>query len=385
VSDPTASAADGPLLPEAVYRRALAVGRRSAGVSGPNPPVGCVVVRGDRVIAEGATRRVGLEHAEVVALEVAGDAAAGATVVVTLEPCVHHGRTPPCVDALLRAGVREVHVLMADPDPVAAGGIARLRQAGIDVVEVGAWRPDLLAEAEHDLRGFLVRVRAGRPHVTLKLAQDVGGGTVPPPGGYLTGEDARRRVHRMRAGSDAVLVGGRTVRTDDPRLDVRLVAAERSPRPVVISASADLAPGARVVRPGGIVLVGPAADTARCEVLRAAGLVVEQVPAAREGDGVDLAAALARLLDHQVLTVLAEPGTVLASALFAEGLVDAVELHVARGGDALTFGPCIPALTFMLDDEEVERHLTDDGDLVLRAGAGTLARAAASRPLEEVA
>jgi diaminohydroxyphosphoribosylaminopyrimidine deaminase / 5-amino-6-(5-phosphoribosylamino)uracil reductase len=385
VSDPTARAADGVLLPVDVYRRALTVGRRAAGVSGPNPPVGCVLVREGLVIAEGATRPVGQEHAEVVALDAAGDAAHGATAVVTLEPCAHHGRTPPCVDALIAAGVREVHVLLRDPDPAAGGGIARLLAAGIAVVDVAAQLPELAAAAAHDLRGFLVRVRSGRPHVTLKIAQDVDGGTVPPAGGYLTGEDARRRVHLLRAESDAVLVGGGTVRADDPQLDVRIVASDRSPRAVVISATADVSPDARVARSGSIVLVGPRADDTRCAALRAADVTVERVGTSRDERGVDLGDALRRLLDHRVLTVLAEPGPVLASALLAEGLVDVVELHVARGAKVASVRPCLDALAGMLDADAAEREVTADGDLILRADATRLVRAQERPALEEVA
>ena len=385
MSDPTASAADGVLLPVDVYRRALTVGRRAAGVSGPNPPVGCVIVREGRVIAEGATRPVGHEHAEVVAIEAAGDAARGATAVVTLEPCAHHGRTPPCVDALIAAGVREVHVLLRDPDPAAGGGIARLRAAGIAVVDVAAQRPELAAEAAHDLRGFLVRVRSGRPHVTLKIAQDVDGGTIPPAGGYLTGEHARRRVHLLRAESDAVLVGGGTVRADDPQLDVRMIVSDRTPRAVVISSTGDVPADARIARAGSIVLVGPRADEARCAALRSVDVTVERIGASRDDRGIDLGDALQRLLEHRVLTVLAEPGPVLASALLAEGLVDAVELHVARGASAASVRPCLDALAALLDADAAEREVTADGDLILRADATRLVRAEERPALEEVA
>jgi diaminohydroxyphosphoribosylaminopyrimidine deaminase/5-amino-6-(5-phosphoribosylamino)uracil reductase len=391
VSDPTASTEGGHLLPEDLYRRALAVGRRAIGVSGPNPPVGCLVVRDGEVLAEGVTQQVGGDHAEVVALAAAGEGASGSTAVVTLEPCAHHGRTPPCVDALVRAGVREVHVLLRDPDPAASGGIAALAAAGITVVDVGARRPDLAAEASHDLRGFLARVRSGRPHVTLKLAQDVDGGTVAPTGGYLTGEGARRHVHRLRAESDVVLVGGATVRADDPQLDVRLVESARQPRPVVITTTGNVPARARVARAGAIVIVGPDADEARCEELRASGVVIERVEAATDAAGVDLATALHRLLDHRVLTVLAEPGVRLASELLAHGLVDVIELHVARGATTESVRPCLPRLAALI--HEAVRHVTDDGDLVFRAAVQAAARdedraenpATAVVTLEEVA
>ena len=378
------------LLPEEVYRRALAVGRGAAGRSGPNPPVGCLIVERGRTVAEGATGPVGGPHAEVIALEAAGAQARGAVLVVTLEPCAHHGRTPPCTEAILGAGIAEVHVLHTDPDPVAAGGIDRLRAAGIPVVEVGAILPDVGASAAHDLRGFVARVQHARPHVHLKLAQDVTGRTVPQRGRYLTGPAARRRVHEVRADVDAVLVGGATVRADDPRLDVREVATAGQPRPVIMSMAADIPSEAAVVRPGAVVLVTDAASDGRREALAASGAEVRVVAAA--SDGLDLTAALHALLEHRILTVLAEPGPRLASGLLAHGLVDVVELHVAGGAgvDPAVIRPAIEDLASLLDTgAAVERTATPDGDLLLRAvvvrdGRPDTGGPSASRPLVEV-
>ena len=370
------------LLPEDVYRRALAVGRAAAGRSGPNPPVGCVIVRDGEVVSDGATREVGGPHAEVIALRAAGDAAHGAVAVVTLEPCTHVGRTPACTDALLRAGVAEVHVLQADPDPVAAGGMQRLRAGGITVVDVAAARPDLGAAAAHDLRGFLARVRVGRPHVTLKLAQTVDGRTTPEPGAYLTGLAARRHVHALRAETDAVLVGGATVRIDDPALDVRHVHADRQPRAVVASASGDLPEDARVLREGAIVMVGAAVPAPTRAAWAARGVRVLELPAV--AGGLHLMDGMRSLLEERVLTVLAEPGPRLAGALLAAGVVDAVELHVAGGAHG---GPIVPAVTALapLVAEEVRAHgtITEDGDLLLRADLAVPVPAAG--PLAEVA
>lgn len=367
---------DVALLPEGVYERALAVGRRAAGRSGPNPPVGCVIVAGDTIVGEGSTGVVGSAHAEVAALRDAGDAARGATAVVTLEPCAHQGRTPPCVDALVDAGIAEVHVLHADPDPVAAGGSVRLRGAGLRVVDVAEHAPALAAAAAHDLRGFLSRVRDGRPHLTLKLAQDPDGRMTPPPGGYLTGERARQRVHALRAESDAVLVGSGTVRADDPRLDVRLVTAERQPRPVVLATEGVLPSTLRLARTGALVLVGDRAPTSRRAALVAAGLEVRTAPV--DGERLDLAAALRLLLDDRILTVLAEPGATLAGALLRAGLTDVVELHVAGGGAHGLRRAALPALDPLVvhsrtpDDPRVARQVTDDGDLILRVASGVL-------------
>jgi diaminohydroxyphosphoribosylaminopyrimidine deaminase / 5-amino-6-(5-phosphoribosylamino)uracil reductase len=375
----------GGLLSEVVYRRALEVGRDAAGVSGPNPPVGCVIVRDGVVVAEGSTSAVGGPHAEVRALAAAGDAARGAIAVVTLEPCTHHGRTPPCADALVQAGIVEVHVLHRDPDPAASGGISRLRELGMRVVEVGQALPELHALATHDLRGFLSRVRAGRPHVTLKLAQTPDGRTAPPPGGYLTGVAARTHVHALRADSDAVLVGSGTIHTDDPRLDVRHVTAARAPRPVILATLGTIAPTSRALREGTIVVLGPDAPAGVRRELERAGAAVRTVRhAAGPGPArLDLAEALTALLAEPVLTVLAEPGPRLAAALLEGGHVDTIELHVAGGSDAAgAILPAFPALSGVVEVAARDGWATADGDLIVRVD--TVARSS-GLPLGEVA
>jgi diaminohydroxyphosphoribosylaminopyrimidine deaminase / 5-amino-6-(5-phosphoribosylamino)uracil reductase len=346
--------------------RALELGRAVAGTTAPNPPVGCVVLRDGVVVGEGATAPVGGPHAEVTALAAAGDAARGATVVVTLEPCGHHGRTPPCAEALIGAGIVEVHVLVRDPDPVAAGGIERLEAAGIRVVHSGACAPDLTGRAREDLRGFLSLVRAGRPHVLLKLAQDATGRTRADGKRYLTGHAARERVHRLRAEVDAVLVGSRTVASDDPSLDVRHVVARRQPVPVVLATAADVDPGARVVSRGAVVLVAPDAPADRVDVLRGAGARVVAVPRDSDGDGLDLAAALAVLPSLGILTLLAEPGPRLAQALLDDDHVDIVELHIAGANRSGHPAPA-PALQLSAARFDVEDAARAGEDLVVRA------------------
>jgi diaminohydroxyphosphoribosylaminopyrimidine deaminase/5-amino-6-(5-phosphoribosylamino)uracil reductase len=367
--------ADGTLLHEDVYRRAAVLGRTAAGVSGPNPPVGCVLVLDGEIIGEGATAPAGGPHAEIVALSAAGERARGATAVVTLEPCAHHGRTGPCVDALVEAGVAAVHLVLRDPDPQAAGGAERLRAAGVTVVEVADRLPAIAGAVAHDLRGFVARVRSGRPHLILKLAQTVDGRTAPGPSGYLTGVEARTRVHRLRADVDAVLVGSGTVRADDPLLDVRHVPSERAPRPVVLATEADVDPAARVIGRGALVLVGPQAPASRCAVLERSGATVVPVPLARDGGrGLALDAGLAALLEHRILTVLAEPGPTLSEALLAGGLVDELEIHVAATKDARDVVPAIGRLASVLDAWR-------DGDAssdVLVAGDDVVIRAALS-------
>ena len=359
------------LLPHELYLRALRVGRSVSGTTGPNPPVGCVIVREGRVVGEGATAPVGGPHAEVLALQAAGAGARGAIAIVTLEPCAHTGRTPPCTAALVAAGVTEVHVLLRDQDPVASGGLEILAAQGVRTVDVGALRTDLADAAVHDLRGFLARVRHGRPHVMLKLAQTIDGRTVAPHGGYLTGTSARTRVHEARRQSDAVLVGSGTVAADDPQLDVRLVAADpaRKPRPVILASSADVNVRARCVRHGTVVVVASDAPSHRHDALVAAGVDVVVVQRDPMGAGLDVRAALGALLEHRILTVLAEPGPRLARAMLVAGVVDVVELHIAGGARATRpLQPALPELfaLFAPDAPGVERTLTGDGDVLLR-------------------
>lgn len=344
--------------------RALQLGRSVAGTTGPNPPVGCVIVGGGAIVGEGATRPAGGPHAEVVALGDAGELARGATAVVTLEPCGHTGRTGPCSAALLEAEVAQVIYLLSDPHARAAGGARLLSAAGIDVTRGLPDGEDLTAAAVSDLRGFLRVVADGRPHVLLKLAQLPDGSTVPAPGSYLTGHAARARVHELRAEVDAVLVGGATVRADDPHLDVRHHDVERQPRPVILSASGDVPVASNVVRRGALVIVGTTALDERVAALSAAG--AEVLRCAERADGtLDVAAALRLLPDRRILTVLAEPGLALATSLLAADAVDVIELHVAGAaglqGDALTAALMLPVGRF-----HPSQQVAVGDDLVLR-------------------
>jgi diaminohydroxyphosphoribosylaminopyrimidine deaminase / 5-amino-6-(5-phosphoribosylamino)uracil reductase len=318
--------------------RAVALAESVRARTSPNPPVGCVLVRDGRVVGEGATAPAGGPHAEVRALEAAGPAARGATAYVTLEPCAHHGRTPPCSDALIAAGVARVVHAQADPNPVARGGADALIRAGVAVTGPDAVGSLLTAVVGQQLEGFLRVVRTGRPHVTLKLAQTADGRLAAPDGRrWITGAAARRAVHRWRAAVDAVLVGSGTVLADDPGLDVRDVASDHQPRPVVFDARLRTPPTAKVARPGAIVVTSDRAPFAAREALEATGVEVVAVPGAADG-GVDLAAALAALAGCGVRTVLAEPGPTLAGRLVATDLVDRVVLHVA-----MTLGDGHPA------------------------------------------
>jgi diaminohydroxyphosphoribosylaminopyrimidine deaminase / 5-amino-6-(5-phosphoribosylamino)uracil reductase len=317
----TTSAAD-----RAYLAAAVALGTSVRGRTAPNPGVGCLLVRDGQVVGVGATEPAGGPHAEAVALAVAGASATGATAYVTLEPCAHRGRTPPCTGALLAAGVVRVVVAHRDPHAPARGGAEVLRDAGVRVDLVDGPLRDAVAE---ELEGFLTVVAARRPHVTLKLAQSVAGELVAERR-WLTGEVARRAVHRWRRAVDAVLVGSGTVLADDPRLDVRDVTlgARPQPRAVVLDARLRTPPTAQVVARGALVLTGPDAPAAARDALEQAGAEVVTVAAAPQG-GLALPAALEAVADAGLNSVLAEPGRTLAQALLDDDLVDRLVLHIA--------------------------------------------------------
>jgi diaminohydroxyphosphoribosylaminopyrimidine deaminase/5-amino-6-(5-phosphoribosylamino)uracil reductase len=281
---------------ERAMRRAVELAASVRGTTSPNPWVGCVIEPGG---FEGATQPPGGPHAEIVALAAAGDAARGATLVSTLEPCAHHGRTPPCVEAIVAAGVARVVIGTEDPDPLVHGrGVDALRAAGVDV-EVGL----CASEVQAQLAPYLKHRTTGRPWVVLKLAATLDGRTAAPDrtSRWITGEAARADAHRLRAESDAVLVGAGTVRADDPELTVRLPGVERAPLRVVLGTTP---PGARA-RPA-VELSG------------------------------DLGAVLDDLGRRGVLQVLVEGGATVAGEFHRAGLVDRYVLYVAPaflGGD----------------------------------------------------
>lgn len=311
-------------------QRALVLAARGLESAHPNPRVGCVVAQGDRIVGEGFHERVGEPHAEVFALRAAGAAARGATAYVTLEPCNHHGRTPPCVDALLAAGVARVVYASHDPDPrVDGAGAARLRAAGV-VVSGG-----LLAPEAGELNiGFLSRLRRGRPWVRLKLAMSLDGRTALASGEsrWLTGAAARADVHAWRARSGAVLTGIGTVLADDPQLTVRREqAAMRQPLRVVLDSRLRLSSDARLLREPGETLVltaAPGSTAAAAKLMRPGAVQVESVAADATGR-IDLAAVLQRLGAAGINELWVEAGATLSGALQAAGLVDEWVLYVA--------------------------------------------------------
>ncbi len=313
-------------------RAALALARRGLGSCWPNPSVGCVVVRDGAIVGQGVTAPGGRPHAETRALAVAGEAARGATVYVSLEPCSHHGQTPPCAQALVEAGVARVVVGAGDPDPrVNGGGVAMLRAAGIDVIE-GV----LAAEAADVLAGFASRVVLGRPLVTLKLASTLDGRIATQAGEsqWITATPARKAAHALRGQHDAVLVGVGTVAADDPDLTCRIVGYAAQPNVrVVLDTHLRMPLTCRLVATAAEtpvwVVHAPNADAARVQAMTAAG--VRCIAVAPGKVGVDTAAALAALGEAGLTRVLAEGGASVAAALLRAELVDRLAWFHAPG------------------------------------------------------
>ncbi|MEM7695195.1 MAG: bifunctional diaminohydroxyphosphoribosylaminopyrimidine deaminase/5-amino-6-(5-phosphoribosylamino)uracil reductase RibD [Pseudomonadota bacterium] len=318
---------------------ALAIGRQGAGRTAPNPSVGAVLVGADGVvIAAARTADAGRPHAERRALQAAGDRAIGATMYVTLEPCSHFGRTPPCADALIAAKVARVVVAVGDPNPVVAGaGIARLREAGVRVT-VGV-RAD---EAARDLAGHMMRMRQKRPSMVLKLAVSADGAIGREGGGQaaISGALSRAKAHMLRAECDGILVGVGTVLADDPALTCRLPGMEvRSPHRIVLDTHARTPPDARlfdaIAAVPVTIITGEGAPADKVEALSDAGADVWQVPCA--AGGVQLEAALRRLGGTGLTRVLVEGGAKVAEAMVGADLVDEaflIEAPLDLGGPA---------------------------------------------------
>ncbi len=318
-------------------RAALALARRGLGNTWPNPAVGCVIVRDGRVVGRAATAPGGRPHAEPQALAMAGAAARGATAYVTLEPCCHTGRTPPCTEALIAAGVARVVIAAPDPDPrVNGGGAAALRAAGVEV------REDVLrAEAEEVNAGFLTRIRRGRPLVTLKLASTLDGRIATKSGEsqWITGEAARRAAHLLRGRHDAVLVGVGTVLADNPDLTCRIPGFRPLPMVRVVADSHLRTPlTARLVATAGQsptwILTRDGADADRRRALDGIGVTLIDLPGGSAG--VDLAAGLAVLAARGITRLLVEGGGQVAASLLRADLVDRVAWFHApavMGGD----------------------------------------------------
>jgi diaminohydroxyphosphoribosylaminopyrimidine deaminase/5-amino-6-(5-phosphoribosylamino)uracil reductase len=303
--------------------RALDLAARALYTTDPNPRVGCVLAKGERVVGEGWHERAGQAHAEVMALRNAGSEALGATAYVSLEPCSHTGRTPPCADALIAAGVARVVCCTPDPNPKVAGaGIDRLLKAGI-AVQVGAY----VDEARRLNVGYFSRHERGRPYVRLKLAMTLDGRIAPPGGGqmWISGEASRADVQAWRARSSAVLTGAGTVRTDDPQLNVRLNYGPwvRQPLRVVLDSMLTTPRAAKIFSNGeALIFAAPEAPLGSFKDLK-----VERVP--RAAGGLDLDAVLENLSAREINELLIECGATLAGAFVASRLVDELILYVA--------------------------------------------------------
>ncbi|RME20669.1 MAG: bifunctional diaminohydroxyphosphoribosylaminopyrimidine deaminase/5-amino-6-(5-phosphoribosylamino)uracil reductase RibD [Deltaproteobacteria bacterium] len=361
---PAAAGASADDLDATMMRRCLELAARAAGRTAPNPMVGAVIVADGAVVAEGWHRASGQAHAEVDALSKVGGRAPGATMYVNLEPCCHHGRTPPCTDAILASGVRRVVVGMVDPDPrVSGAGIRILRRAGIEVVvgvEEAACRSLNL--------GFLRVQEAGRAAVVLKAAITLDGRIAAADGRsrWITGPQARRAGHALRDRCDAVMVGRGTLEADDPSLTTRGIDGGRDAVPVVLDSMLRCAPGARVLHAGRRPLIFAAEDAPERSDLPA-----EVVRVPRDDAGLDLGAVLRELASRGLQTVLVEGGARVHRSLLDAGLVDRVHLFVAprvlAGGPGWVAGPpygleTAPTLSLC----EVRRH-GDDLELVLES------------------
>jgi len=348
--------------------RALRLAERGAFTTRPNPMVGCVIARGDEVVGEAWHVRAGEPHAEVFALRQAGERARAATAYVTLEPCSHHGRTPPCADALIESGVARVMVATGDPNPQVAGqGMARLRAAGI-TVQCGLMQD----QARRLNRGFFSRIERGRPWLRVKLAMSLDGRTALSNGEskWITGEAARADVQRWRARSGAIITGSGTVVADDPRLTARVDdGVEVAPVwRVVLDRHLRTPAFAKVLDDSAPTLIFHAPDVRP----DARFSKVDCEPLAVDDTGMDLPALLARLAARGINEVQVEAGSRLCGALFAQGLVDELLLYIAPVLLGSSAQPllALPSLADMAERWRLacvdERRIGDDWRLLLR-------------------
>jgi diaminohydroxyphosphoribosylaminopyrimidine deaminase/5-amino-6-(5-phosphoribosylamino)uracil reductase len=338
---------------------ALQLAARGLGSVWPNPAVGCVILQGALVVGRGWTQPGGRPHAEVMALAQAGELAQGATAYVTLEPCAHHGKTPPCADALIAAGASRVVSAITDPDPRVSGrGHAMLRAAGIAVTE-----NVLQAEAAALNLGFFKRVQHGLPMITLKLAMSLDGRIANGAGvsRWITGPEARRATHAMRAEHDAVMVGIGTALADDPELTVRGMGISRQPSRIVLDTNLRLDPTSKLARSAREVPVwichGPEADPKTAQRLTDLGIILIQCAA--PAGHLDLADALKTLAARGLTRIFAEGGAAIAAALLSANLVDDLAVFSAGrlfgAGGTAAIGP-LPATTTLPDLAEFKLH-----------------------------
>lgn len=347
--------------------RALQLAERGLTTTSPNPRVGCVIANGARVVGEGWHEKAGAAHAETRALAAAGDRAHGATAYVTLEPCAHHGRTPPCADALIAADIRHVIVAMNDPNPAVAGrGLQRLAEAGI-TARIGL----LEAEALELNRGFVMRMTAQRPWVRLKIATTLDGKTALNNGvsQWITGPAARADGHRWRARACAVLTGIGTVKADDPQLTVRAVPCVRQPLKVLIDARLEISPAARLFDGNPVLIFTAADDAVEAVALTDHNAEIVSLPSAH--GKVDLPALFGELARRGINEVHVEAGFKLNGSLLREGCIDELLIYQAPRlvGDAAQGAFNLAAMTTLVSAHTLE--ITDTrrigGDLRMLA------------------
>jgi len=306
-------------------RQALELAERGLYTTTPNPRVGCVIVKDGAVVASGWHEKAGLPHAEVLALEAAGERARLATLYLNLEPCSHHGRTPPCADAIVASGIKRVVAGMQDPNPKVAGaGFAKLRAAGIEV-EHG-----LMEDEARELNiGFVARMTRGRPWVRMKIAASLDGRTALANGKsqWITGEAARADGHRWRARACAVLTGFGTVRDDDPQLNVRGIDTSRQPLKIVVDSRFETSPGARLLKDGRTLVAGAVENQRKIAALRAAGAETVVIP--NEHGKVELFKLIEDLARREQNEIHVEAGMKLNGSLLQAGVVDEVLVYLA--------------------------------------------------------
>lgn len=334
--------------------RALQLAERGLWTTSPNPRVGCVLVRDGLIVGEGWHKKAGEPHAEIHALRAAGEQARGAIAYVTLEPCSHHGRTPPCAEALIAAGVSRVVAAMSDPNPLVAGkGLAMLRAAGIETA------CGLLESEAYELNiGFVSRMTRSRPWLRLKVAASLDGKTALNNGvsQWITGPEARQDGHRWRARACAILTGIGTVRDDDPQLNVRAVDTSRQPLRVVVDSKLETPLTARILQGGPVLVAAAVDDEKRANLLRAAGAEVLVLPNA--AGKVELKDLLEELGRRGINEVHAEAGFKLNGSLLREGLVDELLLYLAPCliGHAASGLFNLPELTTLNDKRCLKIH-----------------------------
>jgi diaminohydroxyphosphoribosylaminopyrimidine deaminase/5-amino-6-(5-phosphoribosylamino)uracil reductase len=357
------SAADGEFM-----RQALALAERGLYTTTPNPRVGCLVVKDGAVVGAGWHEKAGLPHAEVLALKQAGERARGATLYVNLEPCSHHGRTPPCVDAVTAAGVKRVVAAMQDPNlKVAGSGFAKLRAAGVEV-ESG-----LMEDEARELNiGFVARMTRGRPWVRMKIAASLDGRTALANGKsqWITGEAARADGHRWRARACAILTGHGTVRDDDPQLNVRGVDTPRQPLKIVVDSRFETPLSARVLKEGKTLVAGAVDETKRIAALKASGADTVVIP--NDRGKVELFKLMEELARRELNEIHVEGGHKLNGSLLQAGVVDELLVYLAPSviGDSGRGMFDLPELTELSQAKALEicevEHVGEDLRILAR-------------------